>query len=348
MLSYPEYSFVQFSNDLDDCQCCTLLEVAEASDLSFYINYPLSYERINVLLESGALALSGNTFVEVVGYRRTSSAISTAIRIDRNKEYYFTGSIQQIYERPIYGVMFYDKDMNNISGGVGGINNLYNRMRLEIPKDAVFLVSCSYQTDPVIEISSKAALFLCDISGQVIASIGGISRGWTTLNVELSDYIACGDCFRLLVIESDVSYYSNTFLYNPTTNHSFLTFRSDNTSFFPFEPDKWMSLRLPIRLINRNSVTEKEEYIDANGHIWNPIKQRRDKYDLETDYSTDDFHKKLEIILLHEEILIDDMEINETGDYQINYEDELSENEIKLHKASSEISTHEVTRMRNY
>lgn len=198
--------------------------------------------------------------------------------------------------------------------------------------------------------------YLVDVSGNVISELrslsvyGALNGANITINdnTELSENLACGECFRIKLDNGFDIFYSNVFIYNPDTNHSLVMFVSENKTYFPFQDGRWMSLRLPVRLANRNPSTEKEEYIDSNGRIWNPYKQRRNKYDLETDYSTDDFHKKLEVILLHDNIMIDDLEINETGDYQINYEDELVENRIKLYKATSEISTQEVTRMRNY
>lgn len=353
MILFPEYSFIQFNDSLDDCQCNLLFEVAEASELSFYIDYPISYNKVNFVLEPGAIALSGNSFVDVDGYMRTPSSVDSAIKIDKDKAYFYSGTILQNYTRQIYGAMYYFGYNNILYRSPGGLDKegTYVRHLLtDIPDEAEYLAACSYGSDPVIETASEVDMdmYLCDITGHIITSIGIVDRGWITPDVELSDYIACGDCFRLMIIEAGIKYYSNPFKYNPSTNHPLIKFRSKNETYFPYDENHYMTVRLPIILLNKSPKTDSEEYIDANGRIRNPFKQRRFQYELNIDFMPDDFHDKMMVMLMQEEIFIDDIEVNETGDYEINYEDELKEKKRKLHKASTEVSTQDILLMRNY
>lgn len=100
MITAPEYSFVQFYDSLNDCCCTVPLEVAEASDLSFYAS------------------------------------------------------------------------SDNIT-----------------------------------------RFCLCDVSGYILTEMD-IQNGWISPNIDLSQYLACDDCFRFLIIDNNVNYYSNIFQYN--------------------------------------------------------------------------------------------------------------------------------------
>ncbi|MDR2003942.1 MAG: hypothetical protein LBQ74_12995 [Prevotella sp.] len=190
-------------------------------------------------------------------------------------------------------------------------------------------------------------LYLCDMSGDVITKIGDYPSGWIIPDINLSAYLACKDCFRLMIVDNDTMYYSDILIYDEKTDHPLVVYRSKNTSFFPFVADTYCSVRLPIDLINENPSTDSEEYTDANGRIHNPYKMRRQQYDMRVNYCPVDFHKKIEVMLMHD-VTIDDKEIIETGDYEIDYDNELEEGDSKYYKASTEVSAQDVLMMRNY
>ncbi len=198
-------------------------------------------------------------------------------------------------------------------------------------------------------ISSDATikLYLCNISGDIITEIENTVSWWINPTIDLSEYLACKDCFRFLIIENNISYYSNIFIYDIDTKHTLVNYNSTNISFFPFSEGSFNSLRLPIELLNRNPKTETEEYIDANGWIHNPFKLRRDVYDLNVNYSPVDFHKKIQVMLMHD-VIIDDTPVNETGDYQIDYDESIFDNGTYLYRASTEVSEQDILLMRNY
>lgn len=190
------------------------------------------------------------------------------------------------------------------------------------------------------------------IYGDIIGSTNQfITSDWSYVFLqELSTYdlLACKDCFRIAIEETDGTMnYSNILLYNQDTDCSFVQFRSKNETYFKYSDDYYWSVWLPLEMVNRNPNTDAEEYVDANGWIHNPYKMRRGIYDLNVDYCPVDLHKKIEVMLMHD-LIIDDIEVNETGEYQVDYEEFIYEFKRNLYKASTEVSEQEVQMLRNY
>lgn len=201
---------------------------------------------------------------------------------------------------------------------------------------------------------NRATVYICNISGDQIVEVTEYVNWltqfdqWISLDINLEEYLACKDCFRIMIqVHRLGKYYSNPIMYNPDTKDPLVSFRSRIKTYFPFEDDLSYSLRLPIELINKNPKTETEEYIDANGVIHNPYKLRRDVYDLNVNYSSVEFHKKIQVMLMHD-VTMDDIQVNETGDYQIDYEESIFDNGTYLYRASTEVSEQDILLMRNY
>lgn len=344
MVVSPQYSFIQFSDTLDQCKCDSVLEVAELSELSFYIEIGL----VDIVTKTipGAIDSTANPIDSATVYNRTPIGTDDMIKINLSSSLYYSGKIESEAYR---GVSYYNSSKQGIAVDCGKIQT-YNKFKLTIPDGASYIASCSFDDLPALyELSTDNKLFLCNISGDIIDEIQNIgSGGWINPQKNLSEYLACNDCFRLMIITINGKYYSNIFQYNPDTIYPLVRYRSNISQYFPYGKDIWNSLRLPVLILNRNPKTDKEEYIDANGRIRNPFKQRRHQYDLDVDYNTVEFHEKLEVLLMHNEIYIEDIELNETGDYEINYDEVIVENNIKLYKASSEMSTQDILLMRNY
>lgn len=248
MLKAPKYSFIQFDKEIVECDCSTILEVSELSDISFYA--------------------------------------------------YF----QSDYHEP------------------GNVLTLY----------------------------------LCDISGNIITEIYHFSASNLGLayfnfpDFDLSKHLACGDCFRIMETNKDsTKCFSNVLLYDNKTRGLLVSYYSNVNTYFPFFDDLRLYIRLPVELVNKNPKTEIEEYIDANGFIHNPFKLRRDVYDMNVNYCPVDFHKKIQVMLMHE-VIIDDISVNETGDYKIDYEELMHQGDITIYKASTEISEQDILLIRNY
>lgn len=205
------------------------------------------------------------------------------------------------------------------------------------------------------QLGNTLILNLCNISGDIITEITRIEHATNLYlayfnfpDFDISKYLACGDCFRIMETNKDgTKCYSNIFSYDNESKGLLVSYYSEVRTYFPFYDGYRLYVRLPIEMANKNPKTETEEYIDANGHIHNPFKLRRDVYDLNINYSPVDFHKKIQVMLMHD-VVIDDIQVNETGDYQIDYEESIHEGDSTLYKASTKVSEQEILLMRNY
>lgn len=348
MVLCPEYSFIQFSDTFNDCCCERPLEVAEASELSFYVDYGDKVAITAPLVPGGFGIVSGvPTFINMLLYKRTPNSGPDIINLEEVYDYYYTGDVLIVdtVTQELYGVVYLDSLLNII--GYEAPVGFHENVLLTIPPNAKYLVGCSCYKEVLIEKALKNDLDLCDISGDTIHEIGKISEGWVTPDIDLSGYLACEDCFRFKARTGTGIYYSNVFIYNKKSNNPLIKYSSTSNSFFPFTEGKFNSVRLPIEIVNRNPNTETEEYVDANGRINNPYKTRRDVYKLNVDYSPVDFHKKIQVMLMHD-VFIDGIEINETGDYEINYGESIRVNNRYLYMASTEVSEQDILMMRNY
>ena len=198
-----------------------------------------------------------------------------------------------------------------------------------------------------IESDEQFKIGFASMSGDVIVlSDDDKSQGWFNLvhNPEL--YFACGDCFRIILKNAENTLLSNLLRYDNDPDHTILLeYKSKDSSYFSFGNNS-NRVRLPMILSNQNPITEKEDYTDANGVINNPFKTRRQKYDLIIDFLPADFHKKLELALMHD-ITLDGISMIETGDYKIDWENVDQSTGIDLIMAKTEISEQEILTIKN-
>lgn len=148
---------------------------------------------------------------------------------------------------------------------------------------------------------------------------------WVRLSTDLSKILACGDCFCFGFVEngSDTIYYSGLFQYDAfSENTALVEYWSASSNNFPYTADqtKRNSVRLPVIIQSPQPVSESETYTDGNGRINFPFKTKRQKYSGTTDFLSADQHVKFQIALMHDLLLIDGVEMSETGDYKIDWE----------------------------
>lgn len=198
-----------------------------------------------------------------------------------------------------------------------------------------------------IEADESFKIGLCSQSGDLIVlSEIDSNQGWFNLGFNPADYFACGDCFRILLKTANESYLSNTLMYDNDPYKSLLVqYSSINNALFPFGQSE-ARVRLPMILSSPNPVTEKEDYTDANGVINNPFKSRRQKYELIIDYLPLDFHRKIQVALMHK-VTIDGIALNETGDYKIDWDNTDSSSGIEQAMAKTEVSEQEIVMLKN-
>ena len=213
--------------------------------------------------------------------------------------------------------------------------------------DVPLVVSGINDVNYYIEADEPFKIGLSSQSGDtvILAAIDS-NQGWFNLGFNPADYFACGDCFRILLKTVNETYLSNVLIYDNDPDKSLLVqYSSTNGAMFPFGASE-ARVRLPMILSSPSAVTEKEDYTDANGVINNPYKSRRQKYELIIDYLPLDFHKKLQVALMHK-ITIDGISVIETGDYKIDWDNMDSSSGVELVMAKTEVSEQEIVMLKN-
>ena len=198
-----------------------------------------------------------------------------------------------------------------------------------------------------IEADEAFKIGLASLAGdQLELSPANSAQGWHNLAFDPALYFACGDCFRILIKTASETYLSNILMYDNDPVKSLLVqYSSRNETIFPFGANE-ARVRLPIILSSPNPVTEKEDYTDANGIINNPFKTRRQKYELIIDYLPLDFHKKIQVALMHK-ITIDGISVVETGDYKIDWDNMDSSSGTELIMAKTDVSEQLIVVLKN-
>jgi|SRR5665647_220053 len=188
---------------------------------------------------------------------------------------------------------------------------------------------------------------LASMAGDQLAlSPANSVQGWFNLGFDPSLYFACGDCFRILIKTVTETYLSNVLMYdNDPIKSLMIQYKSTDETYFPFGANE-ARVRLPMILSSPNPITEKEDYTDANGVINNPFKSRRQKYELIVDYLPLDFHKKLQVALVHK-LTIDGLSVIESGDYKIDWDNMDSSSGNELIMAKTEISEQDIVILKN-
>ena len=198
-----------------------------------------------------------------------------------------------------------------------------------------------------IEANEVFQIGLASIAGDQLAiSSANSAKGWFNLGFDPSLYFACGDCFRILIKTATETFLSNVLMYDNDPVKSLLVqYKSTDETYFPFGANE-ARVRLPMILSSPNPITEKEDYADANGVINNPFKTRRQKYELIIDYLPLDFHKKLQVALMHK-LTIDGLSVIESGDYKIDWDNMDSSSGNELVMAKTEISEQDIVILKN-
>lgn len=158
-------------------------------------------------------------------------------------------------------------------------------------------------------------------------------------------------CFRIGLLYSGVYLHSNLFRYiSDTTESTALKYVCNE---FQFNFDYSISgssnrVRLPIIIKHPQFPQDDIVYTDANG-VSRLISSKIDKeYTLETEYMPEDWHEKLVIALAHDEVYFDNVRLQKSAEYEINYDeyDELPCG-TRLYKASAKIKKNTTIRNNN-
>lgn len=178
--------------------------------------------------------------------------------------------------------------------------------------------------------------YLTNLNGDKIGSDYVVpSDGFIDLfSIDLSALFAPGDCFRVAAED----YFSNPFQY--------IGCDTENTLVFKYwdEDDNDLheqSVRISCFIDKPQSKTDKSEYVDSNGLNISLSKTRRKEYDLTTDFYPESVHDAIKEILLYPNLLVDEISMYESGDYEIEW-DEKDENDNA--RATTKLSEQDISR----
>jgi len=150
--------------------------------------------------------------------------------------------------------------------------------------------------------------------------------------VNLSELLAPGDCFRIVA----GNYISTPFQY--------IGCNTENTHVFEYwdkEYDRHKKVRISCVIDNPQSKTEKSEYVDANGTNHSLSKTRRKEINLTTDFYPEYVHDAIKEILLYPNLLVDDVAVFESGDYDIAWDEK---DEYDNARATTKLSEQDINR----
>lgn len=189
----------------------------------------------------------------------------------------------------------------------------------------------------------------CDMSGErldVTVAFDSVDTGdGYYIALKTAVPVTDGTCFVLRIketAESETYHYSNALFYSTDTEFSLCEYYCNETQ-FGFEygtsgatyPNK---IRLPLRLHAVQYPQEEKIYVDGNGmrHL---LTAKVDKdQELETEYLTDAIHEKIVVMLAHDIVKIEAIQVAKSAGYEIDHE---NEDELtcgtKIHKAKAKM-----------
>lgn len=193
------------------------------------------------------------------------------------------------------------------------------------------------------------SIAICKTDKSLLGAIGGViefhqGSGWGY--ARFSGALIAGaktvPCFVLRLESSGVYKYSNPLTYLPTSEYMLLKYYCNETQFgFPYGASGstyYNELRLPMRIYNPQFPQEEKIYVDGNGKRHLLTAKIDYESELETEYMTGDFHEKLVVALSHDVVLIEGVQFNKSGGYEIAYEDEDTLScGTKIHKAKAKM-----------
>lgn len=160
----------------------------------------------------------------------------------------------------------------------------------------------------------------------------------------IGDIPYVNECFTINLINEDgtIVFISNPFFYSTDTEFSLCEYYCYETQ-FGFEygtsgatyPNK---IRLPLRLHAVQYPQEEKVYVDGNG-VRHTLFAKIDKeFELETEYLPDDIHEKIVVMLAHDIVKIETIQVAKSAGYEIDHE---NEDELtcgtKIHKAKAKM-----------
>ena len=224
-------------------------------------------------------------------------------------------------------------------------------------KFSTTIAECTEQPIPINQMSDLAFFYplaytssgLVDVEGNGIAGLADATQfydGTTWFFIHYSGDVPSAAkalrCFRIRVVSGSTNYYSQPFTYTQNvTETSLLRYYSEKQVLgFPYDDDTYQNrIRLSLKIQKPQFPQQDEIYIDAMG-VRRLLTSRVDKeYTLETDYLSVEMHEKIIVALSHNFVFINDEQLQRSGAYEIDYENELlSDCGEKLYKGTARMA----------
>lgn len=225
-------------------------------------------------------------------------------------------------------------------------------------KFSTTIAECTEQPIPINQMSDLAFFYplayttsdIVDIDGYYLASFllppkqfyDGTTWFYVRYSGDVPSAAKALRCFRIRVLSGSTHYYSQPFTYTQNvTETSILKYYSEKQVFgFPYDDDDFQNrIRLQFKIEKPQFPQQDEIYIDAMG-VRRLLTSRVDKeYALETDYLSVEMHEKIIVALSHNFVFINDEQLQRSGAYEIDYENELlSDCGEKLYKGTARMA----------
>lgn len=203
---------------------------------------------------------------------------------------------------------------------------------------------------------SIISVAICDVAGSLIRDVTGYYSD-TRQHFKLSDeliFLAKNTCFRFRIQTATGYYFSNLFIFTECTSDdcSASVAYSCNSNQFGFDyvdnGNRYNSIRLPIRMINKQYPQENKIYTKSTGERVVLTSTIGFQYELDTDYMPEPWHEKLVVALSHDDVLINGIRVTQDGEYSINWQDVIDNGcGVKLVKGSTKLRGDNVMRNSN-
>ena len=154
----------------------------------------------------------------------------------------------------------------------------------------------------------------------------------------------------IITIQEGLSLYSNILKYVKSTDGlAYVIYKCNEDAFeFPFAMTGEQSALLPINIKNLQLVTKDEVYTNLNGENIVLYSTVTNEYDLETEYLSQDLHKKIVVALSCDHVWIDGMPVYKSGDYSIDWDNKtVLDCGEKIAKATSKVQENKNSRNSN-
>ncbi|MDR0738455.1 MAG: hypothetical protein LBF39_05215, partial [Prevotellaceae bacterium] len=143
------------------------------------------------------------------------------------------------------------------------------------------------------------------------------------VNINLANVLRCGECFNLVLIDSDsgaVKAVSNNFQYVCDTEYTSVVKYLLTGAGFEWDcPTCLNSVRLPLYLTEPQYPQTQEVYKLKSGYRRHLFAEIEKSYNLKTDFLPDELHQKLVIALSHDEVYINDLLLTKSESYTVDW-----------------------------